>query len=177
MQDPQLLTLCWHSLSWCGRAHVSIHFDHWGSQYIENGLWRTDVNILGSTVTYLNATINVTPKMQNRRLKSTGQAKPCETRRSTGTDLGLTHQYSAGRVFGRVWNRTDLFFESKPGLLVGYPDPSPTLARRGLTYQKIRVSRNLSYSIVWLHLIWDVGSGRIMQEHDNLWEVWLCRRD
>jgi len=85
------------------------------------------VNILRLTVAYLNPTINVKPETQNRRLEPTGLAKPGETRGLTGTGLGLARQDSAGRVFGRFWNRTDAFLRSKPGPLVGYPDPLLTL--------------------------------------------------
>jgi hypothetical protein len=86
------------------------------------------VNILRLTVAYLNATINVKPETQNRRLQPTGLAKPGETRGLTGTGPGLARQESAGRVFGRFWNRTDPFLPSKPGQLAGYPDPLLTLS-------------------------------------------------
>jgi len=56
-----------------------------------------------------------------------GLAKPGETRGLTGTGPGLACQESAGRVFGRVWNRTDPFLRSKPGPRAGYPDPLLTL--------------------------------------------------
>jgi hypothetical protein len=85
------------------------------------------VNILRLTVAYLNATIKVKPKTQNRRLDPTGLAKPGETRGLTGTGPGLTRQDSVGRVFGRFWNRTNPFLRSKPGPLAGYPDPLLTL--------------------------------------------------
>ena len=85
------------------------------------------VNILRLTVAYLNATINVKPEMQNRRLEPTGLAKPGETCGLTGTGPGLARQESAGRVFGRFWNRTDPFLRSKPSPLAGYPDPLLTL--------------------------------------------------
>jgi len=85
------------------------------------------VNILRLTVAYLNATVNMKPETQNRRLEPTGLAKPGETRGLTGTGPGLARQESAGRVFGRFWNRTDPFLRSKPGPLAGYPDPLLTL--------------------------------------------------
>jgi len=44
-----------------------------------------------------------------------------------GTGMGLAWQEAPGHVFGRVWNRTELCFQSKPGLLAGYPDPLLTL--------------------------------------------------
>jgi len=87
------------------------------------------VNILRLTVAYLNATINVKPETQNQRSEPTGLAKPGETRGLTGTGPGLARQESAGGVFGRFWNRTDPFLQSKPGPLAGYPDPLLTLAR------------------------------------------------
>ena len=59
-----------------------------------------------------------------------GLAKPGETRGLTGTGPGLARQESAGRVFGRFWNRTDPFLRSKPGPLAGYPDPLLTLPVR-----------------------------------------------
>jgi hypothetical protein len=87
------------------------------------------VNILRLTVAYQNATINVKPETQNRRLEPTGLAKPGETCRLIGTGPGLARQESAGRVFGWFWNRTDPFLRSKPGPLAGYPDPLLTLVR------------------------------------------------
>jgi len=80
------------------------------------------VNILRLTVAYLNATINVKPETQNRRLDRTGLAKPGETRRLRVTGPGLAPQESAGRVFGQFRNRTDPFLRPKPGPLVGFPD-------------------------------------------------------
>jgi len=127
MQDPKSLTLSWRSYWRCGRARVSIRFDHWGGQYIENGLWRPDVNIIRSTVTYLNATINVKPATGNQRLELIGLAKPGETCGLTVPGPVLARQDSPDRDFGWVWNRTDLFFWSKPRLLAGYPDPLLTL--------------------------------------------------
>jgi hypothetical protein len=53
--------------------------------------------------------------MQNRRLEPTGQAKLGEIRRLTGTVPGLAPEESAGRVFGRFWNRTYTFLRGKPG--------------------------------------------------------------
>jgi hypothetical protein len=85
-------------------------------------------NILRLTVAYLNATINVKPETQNRRLEPTGLAEAGETRGLTGTGPGLAHQESAGRVFGRFWNQTDPFLRSKPGPLAGYPVPLLTLS-------------------------------------------------
>jgi len=77
------------------------------------------VNILRLTVAYLDATINVKPETQNRRLEPTGLAKPGETRGLTCTGLGLARQESEGRVFGWFWNRPNLFLGSKPGPLAG----------------------------------------------------------
>jgi len=72
-------------------------------------------------------TINRKPETQNQRSEPTGLAEPSKTHKLTGTGPGLAHQDPAGRVFGRFWNRTKLFFRSKPGPLVGYPDPLLTL--------------------------------------------------
>jgi hypothetical protein len=108
MQDQISLTLCWRSVWGCGWAHVYACFAHQGGEYVENEPWRTNVNILQITVEYLNTTINVKPKTQNRRLELTGLAKLGETRVLTGTGPDLTRPESAGPVFGRVWNRTNL---------------------------------------------------------------------
>jgi len=88
-----------------------------------------NVNILRLTVAYLNATINVEHETRNRRLEPIGLAKPSETHRLMGMGPGLACQESAGRVFGRVRNRTDPFLRSKPGPLAGYPDPLLTLCQ------------------------------------------------
>jgi len=127
IHDQPLLMLRCRSFSGCGRAGVSIHFDDSGGQYIENAQWHTTVNILQSTVAYLNATINVNPEMWNHRLDLTGQATPGEIRGLTGTGPGLAHKESAGWVFGRVRIRIDPFLRSKPSPLAGYLDPLLTL--------------------------------------------------
>jgi len=70
---------------------------------------------------------NVKPETQNRRLEPTGLPKPGKTRGLAGPGPGLARHESAGRVFGWFGNRTDLFVQSKPGPLAGYPDPLLTL--------------------------------------------------
>ena len=122
-----LLTLCWRSFSGCGWPREYPYFAHQGGLYAKNEPWLTNVNTLRLTVAYLNATINVKPKTQNRRLNPTGLVKPGETCWLTGTSQDLAHQQSAGQDFGRVWKRTDPFLRSKPGLLAGYPNPLLTL--------------------------------------------------
>jgi len=74
----------------------------------------------------------MTPETQNRRLELTGPAKPSATRGLWCPGPGLARQESAGQVFRRFWNRTDLFLRSKPALLAGYPDPLLTLFKRSL---------------------------------------------
>jgi len=69
------------------------------------------------------------PETQNRRLEPTGLAKPGESCGLMGTGPGLARQESAGWVFGQFWIRTNPFLRSKPGPLVGYPDPLLTIAR------------------------------------------------
>jgi len=81
---------------------------------MENGLWRTNVNILQTTLAYMNITINVKPEMWNLRLERTGPAKPAEIRGLTGQGPGSACEESADWVVGRVWNRTDLFCASDP---------------------------------------------------------------
>jgi len=56
-----------------------------------------------------------------------GLAKPGKPCGLTGTGAGLARQEAPGLVFGRVWNRTEPFFQSKPRPLAGYPDPLLTL--------------------------------------------------
>jgi len=67
--------------------------------------------------------------MQNQRVKLTRLANPGGTCGLTGTGLDLVCQETTGRVFGRVWNQTNLFLWSKPGLLAGYPHPMLTVAQ------------------------------------------------
>ena len=81
------------------------------------------VNILRLSVAYLNATINVKPETQNRRLKPTGLAKSGETSGLMGTGPGLARQESAGWDFGRFLNRTDPFLRSKPGPVANTMSP------------------------------------------------------
>jgi hypothetical protein len=86
----------------------------------------------------MNATINVKPETQNRRLDPTGLANPGETRGLTGMCPGLARQESAGRVFGRFWNRTHPFLRSKPGPLAGYPDLLLTLVLGNHTSDRLQ---------------------------------------
>ena len=67
------------------------------------------------------------PETQNRRLELMGLAKPSKTCGMTGTGPGLACQVAAGRVFGWVKNRTDLFLQSEPRPLAGYLDPLLTV--------------------------------------------------
>lgn len=53
-----------------------------------------------------------------------------------GTCPGLDHSEWLVQVFGLVWNRTDLFLQSKLGPLVGYPHPLLTLLRDVLEYPR-----------------------------------------
>jgi hypothetical protein len=115
MQNPKPFTLRWRSFSECDRVHVSIGFDHQGGQYIENELSGTNVNTLRLKVVYLNATINVKPKTQSRRLQPTSLAKSGKRRGLISMGPGLAHKEWAGRVFRRVWVRTDPFLGWNPG--------------------------------------------------------------
>jgi len=60
-------------------------------------------------VAYPNATVNVKPEMQNRRLEPTGSATPGETRGLMGTGPRLPGKESQGLVSGPVQNQTDPF--------------------------------------------------------------------
>ena len=106
------------------------------------------VNILPFTVAYLNATINVKPETQNRRVEPTGLATPGETRGLTGTCPGLASQESAGRVFGRFWNRTDPVLRPKPGPLAGSPDPLLTLNKTGIAHSVLSSIRAAAYHVL-----------------------------
>jgi len=101
IHDQQSLTLHWRSFSGCGRAHVSAHFDHYGSQSIENKPWCTNINVLWLSVAYLNVTINVKPETHNRRLEQTRLGKPGKTHGLTHTGPGLSFQESVGQVAWR----------------------------------------------------------------------------
>jgi len=79
-------------------------------------------------------------EMQNRRLDPTGLAKPGETRGSPGMGPGLDRKQPAVCVFGRFWNRTELFFRSKPRPLADYPDPLLTPAAGSVPVQDERLS-------------------------------------
>jgi len=109
IHDQQSLMLRWRSFSRCGRAPVSVHFNHYGGQCIENTPWCTNIIILRLSVAYLNATINVKPENQNWRLEPTGLAKPGKTRKLTGTGPGLAHKESAGRVAWQFLTSTGAF--------------------------------------------------------------------
>ena len=74
--------------------------------------------------------MHVKADTQNQWLELMGLAKSGETRGLMGTGPGLARQESAGRVSGLVWNRTHLFFLSKPRPLAGYLDPLLTLHPR-----------------------------------------------
>jgi len=128
------------------------------------------VNILRLSVAYLSATINGKPETQNQRLEPTGLPKRGGTRELMGTGPGLGRQESAGRVISRVWDWINLFLQSKPVLLAGYPDLVLTLTllslRKMWEYPELLWSTNdIYYSIynvlqvvswlVYILLIWD----------------------
>jgi len=69
----------------------------------------------------------VKPESQIRIFELTGLAKPGKPRGLMGICPGLAHQEAAGQVSGWVWNQTELFSQSKPGPLAGYPDLLLTL--------------------------------------------------
>jgi len=78
--------------------------------------------------------------MQTLRLKPTGLANPGTIHRFIGMGQGLFRQEAVGQVVGQVWNRPDAFLLSKPGPLVGNPDPLLTLFTTISTYIKIESS-------------------------------------
>jgi len=92
IHDQQSLTLHSCTFSACGRVRVSVHIDHKGGQYIENKPWCTNVNNLRLSVAYMNATMNVKPKMQNQWLEPSGLAKHAQTPWLTGMNPGLANQ-------------------------------------------------------------------------------------
>jgi hypothetical protein len=122
MQEQDSLTLCWRSFSGCGWVREYAWFAHQGGKYVENETWRTNVNIVRLPVAYLNASKNVWPETQNQRLEPTGLTQPGATRGVMCTCPDVARQESVGRVFRRVWNRSDTFLQSKAGQLAGYPD-------------------------------------------------------
>jgi hypothetical protein len=87
------------------------------------------VNIFHITVGYQNATVN------RHTRKGEPEIGPGKTRGLTGTGTGLARQEAVGRVFGRFWNRNEPLIRSKPGPLVGYPDPLLTLVHDTLIGQ------------------------------------------
>jgi len=75
-----------------------------------------------------------TPKNENQVFEPTGLAKLHKTRGLMGTGMGFTCEEAVGQVFGRVWNQTDPVLQSKPGLLVGYPDTLLTLVTYNIAF-------------------------------------------
>jgi len=61
---------------------------------------------------------------------------------------GLASQETLGRVFGRVWNRTEPFFQSKPAPLAGYPDPLLTL----VVSHHLTAGRRMMIACIWEQL-------------------------
>jgi len=75
------------------------------------------------------------PDTQNWRLEPAGLAKPGETHMLTSTDPGLAHEDTPDRDLVLFWNRTELFSQSRPGPLAGYPDPFLTLPGSAETFR------------------------------------------
>jgi len=113
MQDLKLLMLRWCSFPRFGRERFCIIFDHKGGQYNKKEQQRTIVNILRSTVGFLNATIKRITRDAKPEIQPDGSSQTRPNLRVNG--------YRAW--FGRVWNRTKPFFRSKPRPLAAYPDP------------------------------------------------------
>jgi len=149
----KLFTLRWLSFQGWGKERNSIVFDYNRSQYVLKRQWRTYVIMMRLADGYLYVTSNITPKNLNRRLEPMGLAKPRNSCGLTGPGLDLAHQEAAGRCFGRVWNRADLFLLSELGLLAAYPDlllTLPTTYR--ITGSKFALSshpRTIQCSLDW----------------------------
>jgi len=123
MLYQESLKLRWCSFSESGRELISYCFQSSYCQYVQKGHRCTNIYLLRLAVEYLNVTINRNAEMQIQRLELTGQADPGKTRGLMYTGSGLVHQEAVGLPWRKIWNWTELFFQSKPEPVVGYQDP------------------------------------------------------
>jgi len=110
MQDQKSLTLHWRSFPGWRRERLTTYFEHEGGQFILKEYRCTIVNILGSTVRYLHATIN----------RATLNAKPefgpdgsSQTRRNPQVDwygAGIGLPRSRGSSFWTVLDQNRTVF-------------------------------------------------------------------
>jgi len=131
MQDLESLTLHWQSFPGWGRERLSTYYDHKGGQLIQNEQRRPIINIVRLNVRSLNVTMNRTTRDAKLAIGPEALAILGETRRLSSTGPVLDRCDAAGRVFGRFWNQTELFFRSKPRPLACYLDSGLILAPSG----------------------------------------------
>jgi hypothetical protein len=122
IQDPKSFGFNWRSFSGSGRESLSLRFHSIGFQYVQKWQHCTHSYCLRLAIRYLNEAINSKPEMQHWVMEQNGLAKSGKTHGLMGRGPYLASQEATGRVFGQFWNQTTLCFQSKPGLLVGYPD-------------------------------------------------------
>jgi len=134
MHDHKSLTLHWSSFSAWGREHVSFCFDHSGGQSIQKSQWCTKVNILQSTVAYLNATIDSETRNTEPEIATDGSSQTGHHLQVDGFGSGFilpSHSVLTGRGpasacweiagqgVGPVWIRTIKLLQPKAGQLAG----------------------------------------------------------
>jgi len=100
-----------------------------GCQYIRKWQCSTIVNILQLKVGYLNVKMNRKTQNAEPEIGPDGSSQTRWERLVDRYRQGLDRQEASVRVFGRFSNRTEPFFSSNPGPLVGYLDPLLTLGR------------------------------------------------
>jgi len=89
VQDQKSSTRRRLSLSGWGRERFSLVFDHKGGQYIRKRLRYTNVNILRSSIGYLNATINRNTRIPEPEIGTDGSSKTRQNPRVDGYGSGI----------------------------------------------------------------------------------------
>jgi len=98
------------------------------------------------------------PNNRNRGFEPMGLAKPGKIRRLMEAGPGLASQDAASQIFERVWNWTETFSLSEPGLLAGSPDPLLSLVTTRLILPQHCATR-VRHRLPWCWHHWAVIIG------------------
>ena len=127
VQDQISVMLCWHPFSWRGRGCVSFCLYYKSAEYIKNASDLPKSIVCDYQYDIIMRPSIEPPKKKNPRLKRRVQVKSRNTQQLWGIGMGLAHHEVAGRLFGWVWDRTQLCLWTESRQVARFPDPFLTL--------------------------------------------------
>ena len=123
MQDLQSLTLRWLSFPGYGSECLSTYLDHKGGQFIQKEHRRTIIDILLSTVIYLNTTINSTTRNAKPEIGPDWSSQIRRNPRGNGHGASFRQARSSGSGFWTVLEPNWAIFPVLTWTAGGLPGP------------------------------------------------------